>query len=72
MGLICMHARSCLTLCDPTDYSPQAPLFMGLPRQEYWIGLPFPSAGDLLDPGIEPTSPAQSDDSLPLIHQGRP
>ena len=28
---------------------------MGFPRQEYWSGLPFPSLGDLLDPGIEPT-----------------
>ena len=36
----------------------QAPLSMGFPRQEYWSGLPFPSPGDLLDPGMEPTSPA--------------
>ena len=34
-----------------------APLSMGLPRQEYWRGLPFPSPGDLLDPGIKPVSP---------------
>ena len=31
---------------------------MGIPRQEYWSGLPFPSLGDLPDPGIEPRSPA--------------
>ena len=31
---------------------------MGSPRQEYWSGLPFPSPGDLPDPGIKPTSPA--------------
>ena len=31
---------------------------MGFPRQEHWIGLPFPSPGHLLDPGIKPTSPA--------------
>ena len=31
----------------------QAPLSMGFPRQEYWSGLPFPSPGDLPDPGIE-------------------
>ena len=31
---------------------------MGFPRQEYWNGLPFPSPGDLPDPGIEPGSPA--------------
>ena len=30
---------------------------MGFSRQEYWSGLPFPPTGDLLDPGIEPTSP---------------
>jgi len=35
----------------------QVPLSMGLPRQEYWGGLPFPSPGDLFDPGIEPVSP---------------
>ena len=51
----------------------QAPLPMGFFRQEYWSGLPFPSPGDLLDPGIElasPESPALADkffttDSLP-------
>ena len=31
---------------------------MGFSRQEYWSGLPFPSPGDLLDPGIKPTFPA--------------
>ena len=31
---------------------------MGFPRQEYWSGLPFPSSGDLPDPGIEPALPA--------------
>ena len=33
----------------------QAPLSMGLSRQEYWSGLPYPSLGDLLDSGIEPS-----------------
>ena len=33
-----------------------APLSMGFSRQEYWSGLPFPSPGDLPDPGIEPMS----------------
>ena len=32
----------------------QAPLSMGFPRQEYWSGLPFPSPGDLPDPGVKP------------------
>ena len=34
------------------------PLSMGFSRQEYWSGLPFPSTGDLPDPGIKPGSPA--------------
>ena len=36
----------------------RAPLSMGFSRQEYWRRLPFPSAGDLPDPGIEPVSSA--------------
>ena len=36
----------------------QSPLSMGFPRQEYWSGLPFPSPGVVLDPGIEPGSPS--------------
>ena len=39
----------------------QAPLSMGFPRQEYWSELPFPSPGDLDDPGIEPASCALID-----------
>ena len=38
---------------------------MGFSRPEYWIGLPFPSPEDLLDPGIELGSPALQADSLP-------
>ena len=41
------------------------PLSMEFSRQEYWSGLPFPSPGDLPDPGIEPRSPAWQADSLP-------
>ena len=54
---VCMHAKSlqsCLTLCDPMDYSLQAPLSMGFSRQEHCSGLPCPSPGDLPDPGNEP------------------
>ena len=43
----------------------QAPLSMGFSRQEYWSGLPFPSPGDLPNPGIEPGSPALQTDTLP-------
>ena len=49
-------AQSCLTLCDPLDYRPQAPLSIGFSRQGYWSGLPFPPTGDLPDPQIEPRS----------------
>ena len=50
----------------------QALVSMGFSRQEYWSGLPFPSPGDLSDPGIKPTSPALQVDSLPLSHWGSP
>ena len=42
----------------PLTVAYQAPLSMGFSRQECWSGLPFPSPGDLPDPGIEPQSPA--------------
>ena len=42
----------------------QAPLSMGFSWQGYWSGLPFPSPGNLLNPGIEPASPALQADSL--------
>ena len=43
---------------------------MGLPKQEYWSGLPCPPPGDLPDQGIEPGSPALQVDSLSQSHQG--
>ena len=43
----------------------EAPPSMGFSRQEYWSGLPFPSPGDLPNPGIEPGSPALQADALP-------
>ena len=49
----------------PWTISCQAPLSVEFSRQEYWSGLPFPSAGDLPDPGTEPASPALQVDSLP-------
>ena len=45
---------------------------MGFSRQGYWSGLPFPSPGDLPDPGIEPQSPALQADSLPPELPGNP
>ena len=50
----------------------QAPLSIEFSRQEYWSGLPFPSPGALLDPGIEPRSPGLQADSLPSEPAGKP
>ena len=49
------HIRLFVT---PWTVAHQAPQSMEFPRQEYWGGLPFPSPGDLPDPGIEPRSPS--------------
>ena len=50
----------------------QAPLSMGFPRQEYWRGLPFPSPGDLPNPGIKPTSPASAGGFFTTEPPGKP
>ena len=50
----------------------QAPPSMEFSRQEYWSGLPFPSPGDLPDPGIKPRSPALWADTLPAEPPGKP
>ena len=65
-------AKLCPTLATPWTAARQAPLSMGFSRQEYWSGLPFPSPGDLPDPGIEPGSPALQADSLPTELRGKP
>ena len=49
----------------PWTVAHQAPLFMEFSRQEYRSGSPFPSPGDLPNPGTEPKSPACQADSLP-------
>ena len=58
-------AKLCLTLETPWTGAHQAPLSIRFSRQEYWSGLPFPSPGDLPDPGIKPRTPALQADSLP-------
>ena len=50
----------------------QVSLSMGFSRQEYWSGLPFPSPGDLPNPGIKPGSPTLQADCLPFEPQGKP
>ena len=56
----------------PWTVAYQALQSMGFSRQEYWIGLPFPSPGDLPNPGIEPGSPALQTDALPSEPPGKP
>ena len=65
-------AESCPTLVTPWVVACQPPLSSakGFSRQEYCRGLPFPSPGDLPDPGIKPgcpVSPARQEDSLPTV-----
>ena len=57
----CVCVLSHIAVSDsvtPRTVARQALLSLGFPGQEYWSGLPFPSPGDLPDPGIEPSSPA--------------
>ena len=59
----------------PSTVARQAPLSMGIPRQEYWSEMPFPSPGYLPNPGIEttsPASPALQADSLPTEPPAKP
>ena len=73
MGLVAggLVAQSRPTLVIPWTVAHQAPLSMGFFGQEYWSGLPFPSPGDLPEPGIEPGSPALQADSLPFEPPGK-
>ena len=61
---LCVCAQSCLTPCDPMTIACQALLSMECSRQEYWSGLPYPTPGNLPNPGIKPkslVSPALAD-----------
>ena len=57
--------KLCPTRATPLTVACQVPLSMRFSRQEYWNGVPFPSPGDLPDPGIKPRSPALQADSFP-------
>ena len=59
LGLTYIRAQSC-----PWTVAHKDPLSMEFSRQEYWSGLPFPSPGNLPDPGMKPVSPAFQTDSL--------
>ena len=58
--------------CDPLDCSLSGSSVHGMLQQECWSGLPFPSPGDLPNPGIKPWSPALQADSLPTELCGKP
>ena len=67
--------QSCPALCNPMDCSPagsMGALSIGFSRPEYWSGLPFPSPGELPNPGIKPRSPALQEDFLPSEPPGKP
>ena len=74
--MLVLVAKSCPTLLgNPWTVTRQVPLSMGLPRQEYWSGLPFPPPGDLPGPRIKPCPLwllHLQVDSLPLSHLGSP
>ena len=65
-------SKLCPTLVTPWTVACQAPLSVEFSRQEYQRGLPFPSPGDLPDPGIKLGSPALQVDSLPTEASGKP
>ena len=73
---VCVQLLSCFRhSATPWTEARQAPFSVEFSRQEYWSRLPFPSPGDLPDPGIKPaspTSPASQADSLLLSHWGSP
>ena len=71
----CVLSRSVELFAIPWTIACQAPLSMGFSRKEYWSGLPFPSLGDLPDPGIKPmshTSPALADGFFTTVQPGKP
>ena len=68
----CLVAESCATLCDPVDCSPPGSSVHRISKKEYWRGLPFPSPGDLSEPGIEPKSPALAGGFFTTQSLGKP
>ena len=64
--------QSCLTLCNLMECSPPGSSILGILQTRYWSGLPFPSPGDLPNPGIEHGSPKLQADSLLTEPPGKP
>ena len=71
IGSECVSAQSCPTL-QPQTVAHQAPISMEFSRQEYWSGLPFPSPGDLPNPGIESASLALAGEFFATRPPGKP
>ena len=70
--IMCVCVSYVWLFAMPWTVAHQITLSVGFFRQEYRSGLPFPSPGDLLDPGIEPWSPALQAESLPSEPPGKP
>ena len=70
--LMLSHFNHVRLFATPWTVAHQVLLSMGFPRQEYWSGLPFPSPGDLPDPGIEPMSPALAGRFFTTEPSGKP
>ena len=69
---MCVKSLSRVQLfATPWTVACQAPLSMGFSRQEYWNGLPFPSPGDLPNPGIKADALSSEPPGKPYIYMGR-
>ena len=76
-GCVCVCVCVCVLspvrlFVAPWIVAPQAPLSVEFPRQESWSRLPFPSLGELLDPGMEPVSPALAGKFFTIEPPGKP
>ena len=70
---VTVKSLSCVRLfATPWTVAHRASPSMGFSRQEYWSWLPFPSPGDLPDPGIKPGSPTLEADALTSEPPGKP
>ena len=67
-----MHAQLCPTLCNPMDYNPPGPFVHKISQARILECLPFPSPGNLPDPGIKPPSPALVAEFFTTLLAGKP
>ena len=66
------HFSHVQLFATPWTVARQAPLSVGFSKQAYWSAEPFPSSGNVLDPGIKPRFPALQADSLLSKPPGKP